>query len=155
MGTPQLRRVVLFVVLATLFAALVAVGSAAMQPPTAVSQDASVAKGALPAWRNLTLTGGWVHGGFDSYRAGYYKDAQQVVHLRGSAMNGDPGQSVFRLPRGYRPSHTLWLPVYAFNGSAGGLEILPTGRAWLFDASGSNANVVGYSSFDGISFRVP
>lgn len=109
---------------------------------------------ALPAWHSLGLTGGWTYGGYGTYHAAYYKDSQGVVHLRGSAAGG--GGSVFRLPSGARPAHTLYLPVYAFDGSAGGMEIDPDGRAYLFDASPSgNANVTGFTSFEGISFRVP
>ncbi len=108
----------------------------------------------LPAWHPLTLTGGWTYGGFDSYHAAYYKDSGNVVHLRGSAKSGNTQAAVFRLPRSARPSHILWLPVYAFQGSAGGLEILPNGQAFLFD-NNSGINVTGYSSFDGITFRVP
>jgi hypothetical protein len=44
--------------------------------------------------------------------------------------------------------------VYAFNGSTGGLEIVPAGWAYAFDDN-SNANVSAYTSLDGISFRVP
>lgn len=150
----SLRSIALLVVLAAALAAIGAAGYALTQPTMAESQTASVAKGALPSWHNLTLRNGWVWGTYDSYKAGYYKDAQQVVHLRGSAASGDPALVVFRLPRGYRPAHTLWLSVYALNGSAGGLEIQPDGTAYLFDASG-NSNVIGYSSFDGITFRVP
>jgi hypothetical protein len=109
---------------------------------------------ALPAWHSLTLTGGWTYGGYSSYHAAYYKDSQGVVHLRGSATSGSLSQAVFRLPLKARPSHTLWLPVYAYGGSAGGLEIDANGKAFLFDAN-SGTNVTGYSSFDGLSFRVP
>jgi hypothetical protein len=108
----------------------------------------------LPAWHGLTLTDGWTYGGFGSYHAAYYKDSGHVVHLRGSAANGSTTQAVFRLPPGARPSRTLWLAVYAFNGSSGGLEIRPDGDAFLFDNNSGN-NVTGYTSFDGVTFRVP
>lgn len=90
---------------------------------------------------------------------GFYKDANGIVHLRGSAADGNPGNSslsdtVFILPRADRPSHTLWLSVYAYSGSAGGLEIMHNGRAFLIDSNSDN-NVVPYTSFDGISFPVP
>jgi hypothetical protein len=112
------------------------------------------ARTALPAWHNLSLRGTWTYGGFDSYHAGYYKDAQHVVHLRGSAKNGSTAAPAFRLPAGARPAHTLWLTTYAFGGSAGGLEIQPSGMASFFDSVGGG-NASGYSSLDGVSFRVP
>lgn len=138
-----------------LFVALGGTGLAANQPaaPAPAAQTALAAT-TLPAWHNLTLTGGWVYGGFSSYHAGYYKDSQHVVHLRGSAMSGSTSSAAFTLSSGNRPAHTLWLPIYAFAGSAGGLEIKSDGNAYFFDAV-SGVNVTGYSSLDGISFRVP
>jgi hypothetical protein len=112
------------------------------------------APASLPAWHSLTLTGGWNYGGYGSYHAALYKDSQNVVHLRGS-LAGGTGADAFRLPSGDRPAHTLWLQVYALGGSSGGLEITPDGFATPFDPTGSNANVSGYTSLDGISFRVP
>ena len=107
-------------------------------------------------WHALTLNNGWVYAGFDSYHAAYYKDAGGVVHLRGSLSSGTPyPAAAFRLPLGARPAHTVWVPLYAVNGSTGGLVIYPTGWAKAFDDSGTNSDVVGYTSLDGISFRVP
>jgi hypothetical protein len=108
----------------------------------------------LPGWHSLALLGGWAYGGFNSYHAAYYKDSGNVVHLRGSAAGGNPGDAVFRLPAAARPARTLWLQVYAIAGSSGGLKIQPDGQAFLFDDNSDN-NVIGYTSFDGISFRVP
>jgi len=109
---------------------------------------------ALPAWHDLTLTGGWKNGGYDSFAAGYYKDSQSVIHLRGSAAKGNTSEPVFQLPLKARPSHTLWLQVYANNGQSGGLQIKPDGNALLFDNVGG-ANVKVFTSLDGIAFRVP
>jgi len=119
---------------------------------TSAPSSAAIAK---PAWHNLSLANGWHNGGFGSYKAGFYKDGNGIVHLRGSAAGGNTSGAVFTLPRADRPSHTLWLPVYAFDGSAGGLEITHGGRAFLFDSTSTDTNVIGYSSFDGISFPVP
>lgn len=120
----------------------------------ALTSAPSSAAAVKHSWHNLNLTGGWKYGGFSSYHAGVYKDGSGIVHLRGSAAGGNSSDAVFTLPRADRPSHTVWLPVYGFNGSAGGLEIERNGHAFLFDAN-SNNNVKGYSSFDGISFPVP
>jgi hypothetical protein len=116
------------------------------------SDQASTAAAAVQ-WHALTLRSGWVYADYDSYHAAYYKDSGGVVHLRGSLSSGTTG-AAFRLPLAARPSHTLWLSVYALNGSTGGLEIVPAGWAYAFDDN-SNANVSGYTSLDGISFRVP
>ena len=112
------------------------------------------ARTALPAWHNLTLTGGWKYGGDNSYHAAYYKDSQNVVYLRGSAGGGQVASAVFRLPPTARPSHTLWLPIYAGRTLPGSLRLDPNGKAFLSGEDGGN-EVVTYSSFDGVSFRVP
>jgi hypothetical protein len=139
-----------------LFIALGGTGYAVTQADSArpTSQTTLPSRAALPAWHTLTLRNGWTYGGWDSYRAAYYKDSQGIVHLRGSAANGSTADPAFRLPPGARPAHTLWLQVYAVNGTAGGLEIRPDGFAYLFDHF-EGADVKGYSSLDGISFRVP
>jgi hypothetical protein len=121
----------------------------------ALTSSPSSAAIAKPAWHNLKLTGGWKYGGFSSYKAAVYKDASGIVHLRGSAAGGSASKAVFTLPGADRPSHTLWLSIYAFNGSSGGLEIEHNGKAFVFDNSGSNGDVIGYSSFDGVSFPAP
>jgi hypothetical protein len=138
-----------------LFVALGGTGYAMTQAGSGRPADRSaLPHTALPAWHDLTLTGGWANGGYDSYDAAYYKDSQGIVHLRGSASGGSISQPAFRLPLKARPSHTLWLQVYANNGASGGLEIEPGGDAYLFDNVGG-ADVTLYSSLDGISFRVP
>lgn len=146
----------------SLLALLLALGGAgytlavASASPTTVEQGGATvshAPNASHRWHNLTLTSGWRYGGARSFHAAYYKDSQGIVHLRGSAADGTKGP-VFTLPPGYRPSHSIRLPILAVGGSAGAMTIVPTGQAYLYDANG-NRNVVNYSSFDGISFPVP
>jgi len=69
-------------------------------------------------------------------------------------VGGNSGQAAFRLPPSARPSRVLFLPIYAAGGSAGGLSIKPSGRAFLFDATGGG-NVTKWASMDGVSFRAP
>jgi hypothetical protein len=130
----------------TSFALTQASGSPAAAHPAAASAAALT-------WHNLTLKNGWVNGGFGSYAAAYSVDSQHVVHLRGSAASGSG--MAFRMPNAVRPSHTLWLSIYAFNGSSGGLEIEPNGAAFLFDNTGSNSDVTQFSSLDGVTFAIP
>jgi len=110
------------------------------------------APASLPAWHSLTLIGGWKYGGFSSYHVAFYKDSQNIVHLRGS-LAGGTGTNAFRLPAGDRPAHDLWLQIYAYGGASGGMEITPDGFADPFDPTGTDA--VAFTSLDGISFRVP
>jgi hypothetical protein len=74
--------------------------------------------------------------------------------LRGSAVNGSTVTAAFLLPVGARPSHVLWLSIYASNGSSGGLEIKTNGLAFLFDRV-NGVDVKSWSSLDGVSFPVP
>ncbi len=47
--------------------------------------------------------------------AGYAKDSNGIVHLRGGISDGTADTPAFRLPPGYRPSHVLYLPIYTYN----------------------------------------
>jgi hypothetical protein len=108
-----------------------------------------------PAWRNLTLLTGWAYGGHNSYHASFYKDAAGFVHLRGSVTGSDGNAlPVFRLPRHDRPSHEIWLDIYAYNANTGALIILPSGLAYVSDPTGG-LNVTRFAGFDGVSFPVP
>ena len=138
-----------------LFVALGGTGYALTQPQESTTSDGAAVARALPAWRNIRLLNGWQNGGWNSYQLSYYKDSGRVVHLRGSAATaGDPSLPAFVMPPGARPSHTLWLSVYAVNGQSGGLQIDPDGTAWLFDHY-DDTLVSSYASVDGVSFRVP
>jgi hypothetical protein len=117
--------------------------------------DPATAKAAAAVtWHNLTLKNGWAYAGYNSYHAAWFKDADGFVHLRGSLFDGTSGEAAFRLPSSARPNKTVWLQVYAINGSSGGLEILPSGKAFPFDDN-SDVNVIGYTSLDGLTFAVP
>jgi hypothetical protein len=103
------------------------------------------------AWHNLTLINGWHYGGFGSFHAAYYVDANHVVHLRGSAAGGKVASAVFRLPKGVRPSHVLSLPIYASAGAAE-MNILSNGLASPIDQTANDTHVRDFTSFDGVSF---
>jgi hypothetical protein len=145
-----------FVVAAlALFVALGGSGYALTQASSPQPASPGALAAVAPAWHALTLLNGWTWG-FNSYHAAYYKDAQGVVHLRGSATGGMPYPlAVFRLPSGARPSQPVHLPVTATEGFAAALWIQPNGQATLVDPSPNGGNVVGFTSFDGVTFRVP
>ena len=54
-----------------------------------------------PAWTTPTLVNSWVSYGGSLPTAGYYKDANGVVRLKGTVKNGTG--TIFTLPSGYRP----------------------------------------------------
>ena len=102
-------------------------------------------------WHNLTLINHWKYGGFDSFHASYYVDANRVIHLRGSVRLGTAGKPAFQLPKGLRPSHILSIPIYTSNGPEE-MNILTNGDVLPFDNTGSDAFVRDFTSFDGVSF---
>jgi hypothetical protein len=102
-------------------------------------------------WHKLKLINGWSYGGFGSFHAAYYVDANHVLHFRGSARMGNIGSAAFRLPKGVRPSHVLSLPIYASAGVQE-MNILPNGNVIPFDQTGTDSFVRDFTSFDGVSF---
>lgn len=70
-------------------------------------------------WNALTLVPAWVEytAGGAVVPPGYWRDAQGIVHLRGTVAAGANGTIVAVLPAGYRPPITFsGHPVYAFAG---------------------------------------
>ena len=118
---------------------------------TAATVNGNAAATAV-TWHPLTLINGWRYGGFGSFRAAYYVDANHVVHLRGSARLGTAGRPVFRLPPSVRPSHVISVLIYSSGGVAAAMNILPTGQVGVFDQTGTDSAVRDFTSFDGVSF---
>jgi hypothetical protein len=132
----------------------ITIATAALALSMAGGATAATVASSRPApvvWHNVTLINHWVAGGFGSFRASYYVDANHVVHLRGSARAGKIGSAVFRLPKGVRPSHVLSLPIYASAGVQE-MNILPSGYVVPFDQTGTDSFVRDFTSFDGVSF---
>jgi hypothetical protein len=113
---------------------------------------------------NATQAGFWQNSGGSFTPAGYYRDSQNRVYLRG-LVSWNPGVfvpeyvPVFVLPPGYRPSHELVLTTLD-NDTRGSylvrLDILPDGRIMAVnDDEPQSANSEGctFLSLDGISFR--
>lgn len=92
------------------------------------------------------LLNSWANFGGAYNPAGYYKDKQGIVHLRGLLASGIIGSSAFTLPVGYRPANTEMFPTVS-NGAFGVARVLNTGDVVPF--SGSNA----FFSLDGITFK--
>jgi hypothetical protein len=99
-------------------------------------------------YTNATLINGWNYGGFATFHAGYAKDPNGVVHLRGSLVNGASNNAAFILPVADRPSANLYFTIYTFNGlSQGSVKVETNGFVTPFGAKVSN-----YSSLDGLTF---
>jgi hypothetical protein len=117
----------------------------------------------------------WLNRGFTADEpAGFYKDAEGVVHLEGAVKGGAPNNVIFQLPPGYRPTSGKDLLVAAAcecqavtndpQGGAvtvllqtGAISIVGSGISATVDGGVSLANTSlqsgGRVSLDGITFR--
>jgi hypothetical protein len=66
------------------------------------------------------------YGGQDS-TAAFYKDAQSVVHLKGTLSGSKDATAAFFLPAGFRPSQILTLPTTGTQAAAS-ISIFPVGE---------------------------
>lgn len=106
-----------------------------------------------PSWTAPTFQNSWTNYGSEWNTAGYYKDANGVVHLRGLVKSGSIG-AIFTLPSGYRPTAT-WLFICASNSSAtppgyARVDVNNSGVVSLNTYSANSNN--GWVSLDGITF---
>jgi hypothetical protein len=98
-----------------------------------------------PAWVAPTFAGTWANFGSGNLPAGYMKDANGFVHLRGAIATGTINTTAFTLPAGYRPSLNVNFAC-ASNSAFGYLSITSAGV--VNPAVGSNV----WFSLDGITF---
>ncbi|MHA2069798.1 MAG: hypothetical protein ACXABY_35995, partial [Candidatus Thorarchaeota archaeon] len=91
----------------------------------------------------------WVNAGGTYGDAGYYRDAFDMVRLRGVVKDGTVGAAgvIFALPVGYRPEEDRIFSNYTDTG-VGRVEIESGGD--VIAKAGGNT----WFSLDGISFRV-
>lgn len=101
------------------------------------------------AWTAPTLLNSWVNFGGAFANAGYRKDANGFVHLRGLIKSGTTtgGTVLFNLPAGYRPSAGVVFPV-ASNGAYGQIKVSETTAGNVTIDVGSNV----WLSFGDVSF---
>ncbi|MEZ4429523.1 MAG: hypothetical protein R3A51_17760 [Nannocystaceae bacterium] len=101
-------------------------------------------------WTAAALTQGWAN--YDQWynQAGYYRDRQGVVHLRGLVRSGAVGweATIFWLPEGYRPALRELHTTATNPNQFARVDITPDGRVIPCHAD------PGWVSLDGISFRV-
>ena len=96
-------------------------------------------------WKTPDLLNGWMRHGVDYNPAGYFRDKNGIVHLRGLVINGS-SEIIFILPLGYRPSYREIHSVIS-DDIIGRIDILSNGQ--VLKVKGSN----GWISLDGITFR--
>lgn len=97
-------------------------------------------------WIAPTLTNSWANFGSGFQNAGYYKDKQGVVHLRGLVKSGTIPGVIFNLPVGYRPTAQLIFGTVS-NNAIGRVDVTAGGAVTA--QVGSNV----WISLEGMSFR--
>lgn len=103
-----------------------------------------IGAGGEPAFANS-----WTNYGGAYAPAGFYKDPGGLVHLRGAVKSGSsPSATVFTLPAGYLPSHTVVQPSVASGGTLAAIEITSAGV--VAASTGGSAT---FMALDGITFR--
>lgn len=75
-----------------------------------------------PAWSTPTLLNSWVNYGATAATVQYYKDPNQIVHIKGVVKDGTttPGTNLFILPAGFRPLLNHTFAQVSYNGAAAG-----------------------------------
>ena len=100
------------------------------------------------SWIAPTFTNSWVNYGGAYNVAGYRKDSEGWVHLRGLVKSGTDGASIFTLPAGYRPEYQELIQVISADAS-GRLDIHTNGNVTPQAASTSPT----WISLDNIIFK--
>lgn len=96
----------------------------------------------------LALKNGWTSSqAIFNTGAPSYATSGGVVYLSGSMHSSGSSQLATVLPTAARPAHRMFILVYTFDGVSGWLEIMPTGKVYVF---GSNAR--SYTSLANISY---
>ena len=118
----------------------------ANQPLAAVltAAQGGIAAGALENWHEIgaasepVFNSSWVNYGAGLATAAFRKDADGVVHIKGTVKNGTVGIAVaFTLPAGYRPALREDF-VTIGNGAIGQVVVNANGEVWIL--AGSNVN---------------
>lgn len=96
----------------------------------------------LQDWVAPALINSWTNSGGAYATAGYWKDPNGIVHLRGRITGGAFPSDAFVLPADYRPTSTLSFAV-------------PTGAVVDVESDGSVRPISGssYVALDNITFR--
>lgn len=99
-------------------------------------------------WTAPTLLNSWVNYGAEYNPAGYFRDKNGIVHLRGLVKNGSSATAImFILPAEYRPAYKEHLSSHSA-ASACRIDILANGT--INCPSGGSTT---WTSIDGITFR--
>ena len=90
------------------------------------------------SFTRLTLKNGWTNYGAPTASAAV-RSISGIVHLRGVIRTGGTLQDPFILPVGFRPSHSLQIPVTLCNSATGQLDIYASGSMMVEAGAWSDA----------------
>ncbi|HEX9063538.1 MAG TPA: hypothetical protein VF843_00425 [Streptosporangiaceae bacterium] len=99
----------------------------------------------------LTLLHGW-HSEQGAWNSGNpsYAVSNGIVYLSGSLATSGTNEVFGVLPKGYRPSHLLYIKVYTYGSTVGTVFIDPNGTMEAYGPSGTSARQ--FTSLAGLSF---
>jgi len=95
----------------------------------------------------VVFEAGWQNFGGEFPPAGYYKDRDGFVHLRGVVKLGAVYTIVFTLPPGYRPAYRSTFACVTGSNTIGRVDVNADG--WVVPIDGN----MDFVSLDGISFK--
>lgn len=96
-----------------------------------------------PAWSTPTLLNSWANKGGSSTTAQYYKDPNQIVHIKGQIQGGvtTSGTSIFVLPAGFRPLLDHLFAQVSVNGGVVGfaaITVAQNGTVYINTTTGND-----------------
>jgi len=98
-------------------------------------------------WITPTFENSWANYSTDYNYAGYYRDGDGIVRLRGLVKNGTTSATIFTLPVGFRPTKQELFVAISSATNVSRVDVKPTGE--VHHNGGSN----GWFSLDGITFK--
>lgn len=99
-----------------------------------------VRKDAPANWIKPVLLNGWINNDITSKPLAFYKDDLGIVHIEGVIKSGVVNSLIFVLPKGYRPSSNITLPMNYVGSStivAGSIDLIADGTVKANNPSGS------------------
>lgn len=103
-------------------------------------------------WKTPTLLNSWVNYNTTTYvGAGYYRDRNGTVWIRGLVAGGASGTTIFTLPVGYRP---LLQHHFAIDARDGFGQLVVDNAGNVVFSSGAIGGTGTYASISGISFSI-
>jgi hypothetical protein len=122
---------------------------------TAVSGGAAQRSGTTSttlSFTTLKLQNGWTTSSFGTRAPAVAVDGNGIVHFEGGMETGGTNPVPFTLPKAFRPSATVFVPVDLCNATNGRLQINPNGTTTVQAEGGAFSNASCFTSLDGVAF---